>query len=46
MSKKIHDKIDKVKEWGFDIALDGNLDELMYYMTCCDGVQFRRDMFD
>ena len=46
MSKKIHDKIDKVKEWGFKIALDVNLDELMYYMNCCDGVQFRKDMFD
>ena len=44
-TNKTHDKIDKVKEWGFDIRLDVNLDELMYYMTWCDGQQFRKDMF-
>ena len=45
-TNKTHDKIDKVKEWGFDIRLDVNLDELMYYMTWCDGQQFRRDIFN
>ena len=43
---KIYDKIDKVKEWGFDIALDVNLEELIYYMHWCDGQQFRKDIFD
>ena len=41
-----HDKIDKVKEWGFDIRLDVNLDELMYYMIQCNGHQFKTDLFD
>ena len=40
-----HDKIDKVKEWGFDIRLDVNLEELTYYCHWCDGIQFRKDMF-
>ena len=43
---KLYDKIDKVKEWGFDIALDVNLEELIYYMHWCDGQQFRKDIFD
>ena len=43
---KLYDKIDKVKEWGFNIALDVNLDELIYYMQLCDGKQFRKDIFD
>ena len=42
---KYQDKIDKVKEWGFSIALDVNLDELIYYMSNCDGFQFKKDMF-
>ena len=28
------------------IKLDVNLDELMYYMTWCDGQQFKTDLFD
>lgn len=43
---KHQDKIDKVKEWGFNIALDVNLDELMYYMYNCDGLQLKKDIFD
>ena len=46
MSKELLKRIDKVKEWGFDIALDVNLEELMYYMTWCDGKQFKKDIFD
>ena len=42
---KYQDKIDKVKEWGFSIALDVNLDELIYYMSNCDGFQFKKDIF-
>ena len=41
MKNEWHEKIDKVKEWGFDISLDVNLDELMHYMTWCDGQQFK-----
>ena len=44
-TNKIHDKIEAVEKWGFNIALDVNLDELMYYMTWCDGQQFRKDIF-
>ena len=45
LTNEWHDKIDKIKEWGFDIRLDVNLDELMYYMTWCDGQQFKIDIF-
>ena len=46
LTNEWNDKIDKLKEWGFDIRLDVNLKELMYYMTWCDGQKFRRDLFD
>ena len=46
MSKELLKRIDKVKEWGFDIALDVNLEELIYYMHWCDGQRFRKDIFD
>ena len=49
MTNNRHEKkcafLDKVKEWGFDIRLDVNLDELIFYCNWCDGHQFRRDLF-
>ena len=45
-TNKIYDKIEAVEKWGFNIALDVNLDELMYYMSWCDGKQFRKDLFN
>ena len=46
MSKELLKRIDKVKDWGFDIRLDVNLEELIYYMHWCDGQRFRKDIFD
>ena len=43
---KMYDKIAKVKEWGFNIRLDVNIDEMIYYCTWCDGKQFKKDIFD
>ena len=37
----------KVKEYTkFNFKIDVNLDELIYYMHWCDGLQFRKDIFD
>ena len=43
--KQLSKHVKNEKEWGFNIALDVNLDELMYYMYNCDGFQFKKDIF-
>ena len=43
--KQLSKHVKNEKEWGFNIALDVNLDKLMYYMTWCDGKRFKEDIF-
>ena len=42
---EMDNKRQMTNNWHEIVGIDVNLDELMYYMHSCDGIQFRKDMF-